>query len=129
MPGQAQASNTGPQAGRQVKVGADFQAKRLDTPLDKLTRKTAGKRSFTLTERKRGRYIRSRPMVGRPEDLAFDATFRTAAPFQRRRADERSRPQAGVRGQTAGLSEEGAGAPVRQPGALRGGRLMEHGCG
>ena len=88
--GQAQASNTGPQAGRQVKVGADFQAKRLDTPLDKLTRKTAGKRSFTLTERKRGRYIRSRPMVGRPEDLAFDATFRTAAPFQRRRSSERA---------------------------------------
>ena len=29
-------------------------------------------------------------MVGRPEDLAFDATFRTAAPFQRRRADERA---------------------------------------
>ena len=73
-----------------MKVGADFQAKRLDTPLDKLTRKTAGKRSFTLTERKRGRYIRSRPMVGRPEDLAFDATFRTAAPFQRRRSSERT---------------------------------------
>ena len=73
-----------------MKVGADFQAKRLDTPLDKLTRKTAGKRSFTLTERKRGRYIRSRPMVGRPEDLAFDATFRTAAPFQRRRSSERA---------------------------------------
>lgn len=73
-----------------MKIGADFQAKRLDTPLDKLTRKTAGKRSFTLTERKRGRYIRARPMTGRPEDLAFDATLRTAAPFQRRRAAERA---------------------------------------
>ena len=29
-------------------------------------------------------------MVGRPEDLAFDATFRTAAPFQRRRSSERA---------------------------------------
>jgi magnesium chelatase subunit D len=73
-----------------VKIGADFQAKRLDTPLDKLTRKTAGKRSFTLTERKRGRYIRARPMEGRPEDLAFDATIRTAAPFQRRRTVEQA---------------------------------------
>lgn len=73
-----------------MKIGADFQAKRLDTPLDKLTRKTAGKRSFTLTERKRGRYIRARPMEGRPEDLAFDATIRTAAPFQRRRTVEQA---------------------------------------
>ncbi len=30
-------------------------------------------------------------MRGRPDDLAFDATIRTAAPFQRHRADERSR--------------------------------------
>jgi magnesium chelatase subunit D len=73
-----------------VKVGADFQAKRLDTPLDKLTRRSAGKRSVTLTQRKRGRYIRSRPMEGRPEDLAFDATIRTAAPYQRRRRAERA---------------------------------------
>lgn len=73
-----------------MKVGADFQAKRLDTPLDKLTRRSAGKRSVTLTQRKRGRYIRSRPMEGRPEDLAFDATIRTAAPFQRRRRTERA---------------------------------------
>ncbi len=29
-------------------------------------------------------------MTGRPEDLAFDATLRTAAPFQRRRAAERA---------------------------------------
>ena len=29
-------------------------------------------------------------MEGRPEDLAFDATIRTAAPFQRRRAAERA---------------------------------------
>lgn len=73
-----------------MKIGADFQAKRLDTPLDKLTRKGAGKRSVTLTQRKRGRYVRARPMLGRPEDLAFDATIRTAAPFQRRRGSERA---------------------------------------
>jgi len=74
-----------------VQVGKDFPAKRLDTPLDMLTRRAAGKRSVTLTARKRGRYVRARPMVGRPEDLAFDATLRTAAPFQRRRRAERER--------------------------------------
>jgi magnesium chelatase subunit D len=58
--------------------------------LDKLTRKSAGKRSVTLTRRKRGRYVRAKPMQGRPEDLAFDATIRTAAPFQRRRLTERA---------------------------------------
>lgn len=86
----AQSSGSGPQPTRPVKIGADFQAKRLDTPLDKLTRKSAGKRSVTLTQRKRGRYVRAKPMLGRPEDLAFDATIRTAAPFQRRRLAERA---------------------------------------
>jgi magnesium chelatase subunit D len=72
-----------------VKIGDDFRAKRLDTPLDKLTRQSAGKRSFTLTKRKRGRYVRARPMQGKTEDLAFDATLRSAAPFQPRRRAER----------------------------------------
>jgi magnesium chelatase subunit D len=89
----AQSSNKGPASQRQVKIGEAFQAKRLDTPLDKLTRSSAGKRSVTLTDRKRGRYIKSRPMRGRPDDLAFDATLRTAAPFQRSRAEERERRQ------------------------------------
>jgi magnesium chelatase subunit D len=74
-----------------VKIGKDFQAKRLDTPLDRLTRRTAGKRSVTLTARKRGRYVRARPVEGKPEDIAFDATIRAAAPFQRRRQTERER--------------------------------------
>lgn len=72
-----------------MKIGNDFSAKRLDTPLDRLTRHSAGKRSFTFTERKRGRYVRARPMEGKAEDLAFDATLRTAAPFQMRRRAER----------------------------------------
>ena len=69
-----------------------FQSKRLDTPLDKLTRKQAGRRSVTRTDRKRGRYIRSRPAGPKPDDIAFDATLRTAAIYQRQRhveAEER----------------------------------------
>lgn len=75
---------------RAVPIGASFQTKRLDTPLDRMSRRTAGKRSVTLTERKRGRYIRARPVEGRPDDIAFDATIRTAAPYQRQRRAERS---------------------------------------
>jgi magnesium chelatase subunit D len=85
---QSQSAGKGPPAQRPVQIGKDFQAKRLDTPLDKLTRRHAGKRSVTLTQRKRGRYVRSTPMQGRPEDIAFDATLRTAAPFQPRRRAE-----------------------------------------
>ena len=65
-----------------------FQSKRLDTPLDKLTRRQAGRRSVTRTDRKRGRYIRSRPAGPKPDDIAFDATMRTAAIHQRRRRAE-----------------------------------------
>jgi len=67
-------------------VGDVFEAKKLDTPLDKMTRERAGKRSYSRTDRKRGRYIKSRPAGDRPEDVAFDATLRAAAPYQRQRA-------------------------------------------
>src|SRR5438046_2338601 len=63
--------------------------RRLDTPLDKLTRKETGRRSQTRTERKRGRYIKAQPAGERRDDIAFDATFRAAAPFQRRRDHEK----------------------------------------
>lgn len=68
-----------------VEIGEVFKPRRLQTPLDRWTRHTAGKRSFTRTERKRGRYIRSRPAEGKLDDIAFDATFRQAAPYQLRR--------------------------------------------
>lgn len=73
-------------AQRPVDVGKTFRPQKLQTPLDKLPRRIAGKRSRTRTERKRGRYISSRPMKGDKTDLAFDATFRQAAPFQIQRA-------------------------------------------
>jgi magnesium chelatase subunit D len=64
--------------------------RKLDTPLDKLTRKNAGRRSRTRTDRKRGRYIMARPANG-STDIAFDATIRAAAPFQKRRGEQRKR--------------------------------------
>ena len=60
----------------------------MDTPLDKLTRKNAGRRSETKTKKKRGRYIRAVPANG-STDIAFDATFRAAAPFQKFREEHR----------------------------------------
>lgn len=70
-------------------MGDTFETKRLDTKLDKMTRERAGKRSYTRTERKRGRYIKARPAGSNPTDIAFDATLRAAAPFQRKRLEER----------------------------------------
>ncbi len=63
----------------------------MNTPLDRLVRKQAGRRSLTRTERKHGRYIKARPARGRTDDIAFDATLRAAAPYQRRRLEKRQR--------------------------------------
>ncbi len=67
--------------------GEEFNPRKLDTPLDKMMRSYAGRRSVTRTERKRGRYIQSRSAQGRTDDLAFDATMRAAAPFQKERSE------------------------------------------
>jgi magnesium chelatase subunit D len=70
------------QADMPASIGPVFKPRRVETPLDRLTRNKAGKRSFTKTERKRGRYIQSQPANGQSDDIAFDATFRYAAPNQ-----------------------------------------------
>jgi Mg-chelatase subunit ChlD len=76
--------------GKKVETGQEFNPRSLNTPLDKLTRRSAGRRSSTRTERKRGRYVMARPLRQgeRPRDVAFDATIRAAAPFQKRRRDQ-----------------------------------------
>ena len=62
-----------------------FEARKLDTPLDKMTREKSGKRSYSRTDRKRGRYIQARPANDKFDDIAFDATLRNAAPHQKER--------------------------------------------
>lgn len=87
MPGDAQPQDASDATGpgdkqaphRLAEVGDVFKTKRLDTPLDKLTRAKGGRRSSTRTERKRGRYIKARPARDHSNDIAFDATFRQAA--------------------------------------------------
>lgn len=73
------------EGGKEMPAGESFAPRRLDTPLDRLTRSAGGRRSRTHTDRKQGRYIQARPSPGDPTDLAFDATLRAAAPHQRQR--------------------------------------------
>jgi len=65
--------------------------RRLDTPLDKISRRQSGRRSRTRTDRKRGRYVQARPAHGKTSDVAFDATLRAAAPHQLSRKEQRKR--------------------------------------
>ncbi len=76
------------EGGKQVKSGAEFAPRKLQTNLDKLTRKHAGRRSRTKTDRKRGHYIQARPAGNNTTDIAFDATLRAAAPFQKQRLQQ-----------------------------------------
>ncbi len=71
-----------------VPIGQVFRARRLESPMDRLTRRLAGKRSTTRTSRKRGRYIQARPADGDLSDIALDATLRQAAAQQVERGSE-----------------------------------------
>lgn len=59
----------------------------LDLGKDRNVRRGSGKRSVTKTDLKQGRYVRAEHPKGKVSDLAFDATIRAAAPYQRLRED------------------------------------------
>lgn len=64
--------------------GDIFRPKKLDGQTDYRQRRASGRRSRTCSSRRQGRYITSRKT--RPvNDLAFDATLRAAAPYQKKR--------------------------------------------
>jgi Mg-chelatase subunit ChlD len=69
-------------------IGEVFTSRRVESPMDRMTRRTAGKRSSTRTRRKRGRYIQARPADGDLRDIALDATIRQAALQQTDRESE-----------------------------------------
>jgi magnesium chelatase subunit D len=71
-----------------VPVGDVFRPRRVESPMDRLTRRNAGKRSTTRTNRKRGRYVQARPANGDLRDIALDATIRQAALQQVERESE-----------------------------------------
>jgi Mg-chelatase subunit ChlD len=83
--------------GEKVKIGQTFTPRRIQNPLDRITRRTGGKRSRTHTDRKRGRYIQARPANGKSDDIAFDATLRAAAPYQQERHEQRKRVAFAIR--------------------------------
>ncbi len=57
----------------------------LDMGKNTTLRRGSGKRSSTKTDLKQGRYVRAELPKAKVEDLAFDATIRAAAPYQRMR--------------------------------------------
>lgn len=77
------------EGGQKAQTGQEFAPRKLNTQLDKLTRKQSGRRSYTRTDRKRGRYVQARPAGDRTDDIAFDATLRAAAPYQKARAADK----------------------------------------
>lgn len=78
------------EGGQKVETGAEFAPRKLQTQLDKVTRRQSGRRSRTRTDRKRGRYIKAVPANGRNQDIAFDATLRAAAIHQRARQQQKA---------------------------------------
>jgi magnesium chelatase subunit D len=71
-----------------------YAVKTLSSPvLDEIERHGSGRRSKIISDSKRGHYVASMIPRGKVTDLAFDATFRAAAPFQKRRKDVANNPQ------------------------------------
>lgn len=70
-------------------IGKTFRLPKLllDLGKDRNVRRGSGKRSVTKTDLKQGRYVRAEQPKGKVSDLAFDATIRAAAPYQRLRED------------------------------------------
>lgn len=76
------------EGGQKAKPAEEFKPQTLQSEQDRTSRKQSGRRSQTRTDRKRGRYIRATPANGQYNDIAFDATLRAAAPFQKVRQDQ-----------------------------------------
>ena len=72
-------------------IGEIFKVRSIAPPQDRLVRRGSGRRTRSRTSEKQGRYVRSR-ISDRCRDLAFDATLRAAAPYQRQRRTEADRP-------------------------------------
>lgn len=87
---EAQAIDEPKRGGTPVPVGDLFKTPHFLTPIDRLPRHVSGRRSYTVSERKRGRYIQARPSPGDYDDIALDATVRRAALYQEDREHQRT---------------------------------------
>lgn len=76
--------------GQKVNSSQEFETRKLQTQVDQTPRRLSGRRSRTITDRKRGRYVRAVPANGKHNDIAFDATLRAAAVHQKARAEQKA---------------------------------------
>jgi magnesium chelatase subunit D len=84
-----------------------YTVKPLATPIfDEIERHGSGRRSKTLSDSKRGHYVASMLPKGKLTDLAFDATLRAAAPYQKRRKEECSDKQTALMIERSDLREK-----------------------
>ena len=79
---------TNPNAGSNDRVdAADMRVKLppvwVEPVKGKQKRKGSGKRSATRTDERQGRYVRAEIPHSKSSDIAFDATLRAAAPYQK----------------------------------------------
>ncbi len=65
-------------------IGDTFKVKRFSATKDRTFRRGSGRRSRTLISGRQGRYVKSVQGTN-TGDVAFDATLRAAAPYQKRR--------------------------------------------
>ena len=63
-------------------TGETYQVKYLSPRHDKMNRNGSGRRTKTRTDSRSGRYVKSTIPHEKTSDIAFDATFRAAAPHQ-----------------------------------------------
>ena len=57
----------------------------IEPAKDRKPKKGSGKRSLTMTDLMQGRYVRAEIPKSKTSDIAFDATLRAAAPYQKAR--------------------------------------------
>jgi len=70
-----------------MQVGAPFQLRRISFRKDRQKRRANGRRTRTRVKGRGGRYVRSL-LVSPEHDIAFDATLRACAPFQKARGSQ-----------------------------------------
>ncbi len=63
-------------------TGETYQVKHMSPEHDKMNRNGSGRRTKTRTDSRSGRYVKSTIPHENTSDIAFDATFRAAAPHQ-----------------------------------------------